>query len=1071
MSTPVPAEMASDESHSRSTASDLDVKSLHKTFDIEHMPVDDDPRDWSSFRKVSSLSNLFAQRSPSAERRPRPRRRLLLVFQPNLSTMSLAAIAEMEADLPATASQISWSLSIFIGLQGVMPLFWSAMSEIKGRKMVYVVSIAISTAGSVVVATSKTIGLSAAILSLLSARLMTTHRVIIFRCVQATGSSAVMAIGAATLADIFDPVERGQKNGNLLHGAAPGAPIMGGVLTTAFSWRGPFWFLAAVSGLSGLLILLFLKDTFRKERSLTYQNLLRSRLRHAASAATSCTVTIAEKEPPTYTNQHNTLPADVEKQPRPDSKLSNIPDAVAALPDIKLTLRDVNPIKPLWLVLRRMNNFVILFASGLCFAFNFIVVFTASRTLSSAYGYNALKVGLVLLSFGLGNLAGSVLGGRWSDVKLASLKAANGGVSYPEVWKLLQLDTEYSAADQMRLKSTKFGLILLPPSVLAYGWVSAKHVNVAAMCTFLFLSGFFMIWAYTSTLAYIVDANNGRSATAVATNSAFRGVSAFVATEVAVPLQIPLPTLVPAEMASTESHSHQTASNPDVKSLHKAFDIEHMPVEDDPRDWTFFRKHVVLGLVTAACMIAGLAAGIQNPAIAEMEEDLTATASQISWSLSIFIALQGVMPLFWSVISEIKGRKMVYVVSIAISTVASVAVATSKTIGLVIIFRCVQATGTSAVITLGAATLADIFDPLERGQKMGIYYMAPLLGPSLASIMGGVLTTAFSWRAPFFFLAAVSGLSGLLILLFLKDTFRKERSLTYQNLLTSRLRHTASAATTIAEEDPPKCQRSLPADLEKQPRLDSDLLNVPGTVAALPDIKLTLRDVNPLKPLWLVLRRVNNLVILFASGLTFAFTFIVVFTASRTLSSAYGFNALKVGLVLLSFGLGTLAGSVLGGRWSDVKLASLTTANGGVSYPEMRLKSTMFGFILVPPSVLAYGWVSAKHVNVAAMCTFLFLSGFFMIWAYTSTLAYIVDANNGRSAAAVATNSAFRGVAAFVATEVAVPLQDSLGDGWLYTIWAGLLVFVGLLVWLVVHKGGAWREAAEKREQAVAVNK
>ncbi|KAJ6463376.1 vacuolar DHA amino acid exporter [Mycena sanguinolenta] len=521
-------------------------------------------------------------------------------------------------------------------------------------------------------------------------------------------------------------------------------------------------------------------------------------------------------------------------------------------------------------------------------------------------------------------------------------------------------------------------------------------------------------------------------------------------------------TPVSTEMASDEPNSRPTASDLEAKSLHETFDIEHMPVEDDPRSWSSFRKNVVLGLVTAACMIAGLAAGIQNPAIAEMEEDLSATASQISWSLSIFIALQGVMPLFWSAISEIKGRKMVYVVSIAISTVASIAVATSKTIGLVIIFRCVQAAGTSAVITL-----ADIFDPMERGQKMGIYYMAPLLGPSLASIMGGVLTTGFSWRAPFWFLAAVSGISGVLILLFLQDTFRKERSLTYQNLLKSRLKQAAASATTVVEP-PITFQRSLPADLEKQSRPDPELSNVPDVVVALPDIELTLRDVNPLQPLWLVLRRMNNFVILSASGLTFAFTFIVVFTASRTLSSLYGYNALKVGLVLLSFGLGTLAGSVLGGRWSDVQLASLTAANDGVSHPEMRLKSTIFGFILVPPFVLAYGWVSAKHVNVAVMCTFLFLSGFFIIWAYTATLAYVVDANNGRSATAVATNSAFRGIAAFVATEVAVPLQDSLGDGWLYTIWAGLLVFVGLLVWLVVRKGGAWREAAEKREQAAA---
>jgi hypothetical protein len=45
-------------------------------------------------------------------------------------------------------------------------------------------------------------------------------------------------------------------------------------------------------------------------------------------------------------------------------------------------------------------------------------------------------------------------------------------------------------------------------------------------------------WIYTSTLAYIVDANVGRSSTAVATNSSFRGLFAFIAAEIAVPLQV-----------------------------------------------------------------------------------------------------------------------------------------------------------------------------------------------------------------------------------------------------------------------------------------------------------------------------------------------------------------------------------------------------------------------------------------------------------------------------------------------------------------------------------------------------
>ncbi|KAJ7756182.1 vacuolar DHA amino acid exporter [Mycena metata] len=497
-------------------------------------------------------------------------------------------------------------------------------------------------------------------------------------------------------------------------------------------------------------------------------------------------------------------------------------------------------------------------------------------------------------------------------------------------------------------------------------------------------------------------------------------------------------------------------------SVHETFDIEHMPVADDPRTWSSFRKNVVLLLVASASMIAGLAGNIQNPAIANMEADLPATASQISLSISLFIGLQGFMPLLWSAISEVKGRKVVYVVSLAIFTAGSAVVATSKTIQLVIIFRCVQATGSSAVMSIGAATLADIFDPVERGTKMGIYYIAPLLGPSLAPIMGGVLTTGFNWRAPFWFLTICSGLSCSLIFIFFKDTFRKERSLTYQNVLKSRLKSQASNASaetsctvTVAEKEP-TAQPSLPVDLEKQPEV---------VVPALPVIKLSLRDVNPFKPLWLVLRRINNLVILFASGLMFAFTFVVVYTASRTLSFVYGYNALKVGLVLLSYGLGTLAGSGLGGRWSDVQLAKLKAANGGVSYPEMRLKSTYVGLCMLPPCVLAFGWVSEKRVHVSAMCVFLFLSGFFAIWAYSSTLAYIVDANNGRSSTVVAANSAFRGISAFVAIEVAVPLQDSVGDGWQYTIWAGLMALVGALIWLVMRKGGDWRAAAEKREQ------
>jgi hypothetical protein len=46
-------------------------------------------------------------------------------------------------------------------------------------------------------------------------------------------------------------------------------------------------------------------------------------------------------------------------------------------------------------------------------------------------------------------------------------------------------------------------------------------------------------------------------------------------------------------------------------------------------------------------------------------------------------------------------------------------------------------------------------------------------------------------------------------------------------------------------------------------------------------------------------------------------------------------------------------------------------------------------------------------------------------------------------------------------------VQDVIGDGGLYTLWAGLMLFAELLVLLVLYKGKQWREAsidAEKRK-------
>lgn len=570
----------------------------------------------------------------------------------------------------------------------------------------------------------------------------------------------------------------------------------------------------------------------------------------------------------------------------------------------------------------------------------------------------------------------------------------------------------------------------------------------------------------------------------------------------------PTPTIhVPAGPSDLEKYgspSKLEAAQPETPQ--QKLDIEHADVENDPREWSARKKMFILILVSSASMIAGLGGNIYNPAIAEVESQLHASSGQISLSLSIFILLQGGFPVIWSAVSEIVGRKKVYLVSMTLCMVGCIVAGTAKSIGVLLGMRCVQGAGGAAVISIGAATLADIYEPHERGTMMGVYYCAPLIGVSLGPLLGGALTQGLSWRATFYFLAIFTGLCVVAFFAF-EDTFRRERSSVYsaavrrrrkeqerRALKGARDKELASHGTVVEEAEGqekakdvddaekreerelevaqesqlPSSSSSVRSQILETPRATTPVAAAPAnavqTKTELQEIRLSLRDVNPVGPMVLVLRRLNNLAILSASGLIFAFSYCIAYTCSRILSDKYGYDSLKIGLVLLAYGVGSMFGSILGGRWSDRVFKQLKEKSGGSSEPEMRLLSTRVFMIFLPPAVVSYGWVCERHVNVAAICVMLFLSGFVAISIYSSTLAYIVDANVGRSSSAVALNSCFRGTFAFVAAEIAVPLQKAIGEGGLYSLWAGWLLIAELLILLVWWRGGRWRDSGEQRE-------
>src|ERR1700709_2845340 len=116
----------------------------------------------------------------------------------------------------------------------IFPLWWSSFSETLGRRTIYLVSFALFTLWNIIAAISTSIAM-----------------LIIMRVLGGGAAASVQAVGAGTIADIWETKERGKAMGIFYLGPLMGpllAPIIGGVLADAFGWRSTMWFLAIYGG-------------------------------------------------------------------------------------------------------------------------------------------------------------------------------------------------------------------------------------------------------------------------------------------------------------------------------------------------------------------------------------------------------------------------------------------------------------------------------------------------------------------------------------------------------------------------------------------------------------------------------------------------------------------------------------------------------------------------------------------------------------------------------------------------------------------------------------------------------
>jgi EmrB/QacA subfamily drug resistance transporter len=142
---------------------------------------------------------------------------------------------------------------------------------------------------------------------------------------------------------------------------------------------------------------------------------------------------------------------------------------------------------------------------------------------------------------------------------------------------------------------------------------------------------------------------------------------------------------------------------------------------------------------------------IVNVALPTIQRDLHFSQASLAWVIDAYLITFAGTLLLAGRLGDLIGRKKVFLVGVALFTVASTACGAANTQALLIVARFAQGLGaalSSSVIL--AIIIADFPLPAERAKAMSAYIIVAVGGGSLGLLIGGYVTQALSWHWIFF---------------------------------------------------------------------------------------------------------------------------------------------------------------------------------------------------------------------------------------------------------------------------------------------------------------------------------
>ncbi|ORY28299.1 major facilitator superfamily domain-containing protein [Naematelia encephala] len=439
------------------------------------------------------------------------------------------------------------------------------------------------------------------------------------------------------------------------------------------------------------------------------------------------------------------------------------------------------------------------------------------------------------------------------------------------------------------------------------------------------------------------------------------------------------------ERGATDTHSSALPGNrqvrPDARlqNLNKD-DQEQWTVgwngtedPDDPLNTPLSKRWIMVAVLAGSCGCVTCCSSIAAGTYDGMEKQFGVSEEVCILSISFFVAGLAVGPLFLGPLSEFVGRSRVLHYSFATFLLLNFPVAFANYISVHLIFRFLTGFAGSAFISVSGGAISDVFPNAKVGTPMMIFSSAPFMGPVLGVIISGFINQNADWRWTYYVIIIWAAVMLVLLFGLVPETYSVE-------LLRRR-------AVKLRKDT----GQPWIAPIEK--RHQTFLVALKKSIRT-PFILLMTQPMVLFLDLWSAI--ILGVLYIFFGGVPYIF---------RT---QHGFSLQQTGLAFLGIGFGQVC-AVSSQTFFNRHYRTITASSpGGKAPPEARLVMGFYGACLCPLGLLLLGLLSFKHVPWILPILGSTFFGTGMLYAFTSTFTYLVDAYRPVAASALASNSFMR---------------------------------------------------------------